>query len=128
MTESTAAQRASKQADKDTIRPFPKVNVPETDLTELRRRINATRWPERETITDATQGVQLAKWFPNGRLCHQRAFRQRSPPRQRCAIHRAIVASKRRLREFDTPVRRSSQLEAAAAAPAEAAAGGTAAT
>ena len=30
------------------------------ELTELRRRINATRWPERETVTDATQGVQLA--------------------------------------------------------------------
>ena len=36
------------------------VNVPEAELTELRRRINATRWPERETVTDATQGVQLA--------------------------------------------------------------------
>ena len=36
------------------------VNVPEAELTELRRRINATRWPERETVTDASQGVQLA--------------------------------------------------------------------
>ena len=35
------------------IRPFH-VNVPETELTELRRRINATKWPERETVTDAT--------------------------------------------------------------------------
>jgi pimeloyl-ACP methyl ester carboxylesterase len=41
------------------IRPF-NVNVPEAELTELRRRINATRWPERETVTDASQGVQLA--------------------------------------------------------------------
>jgi len=56
MTESTAAQRASKQADKDAIRPFQKVNCPEAELTELRRRINATKWPERETVTDATQG------------------------------------------------------------------------
>ena len=40
------------------ISPFH-VNVPETELTELRRRINATRWPERETVTDASQGVQL---------------------------------------------------------------------
>jgi Epoxide hydrolase N terminus len=40
------------------IRPFH-VNVPEAELTELRRRINATRWPERETVTDASQGVQL---------------------------------------------------------------------
>jgi len=36
------------------------VNVPEAELTELRRRINATKWPERETVADATQGVQLA--------------------------------------------------------------------
>src|SRR5258708_27063796 len=44
---------------KTAIRPF-RVNVPETELTELRRRINATKWPERETVTDASQGVQLA--------------------------------------------------------------------
>jgi hypothetical protein len=41
------------------IRPFH-VNVPEAELTELRRRIRATKWPERETVTDASQGVQLA--------------------------------------------------------------------
>ena len=46
-------------SDKTAIRPFH-VNVPEADLTELRRRVNATRWPERETVTDASQGVQLA--------------------------------------------------------------------
>jgi len=43
----------------DAIRQFH-VNVPESELTELRRRINATKWPERETVTDASQGVQLA--------------------------------------------------------------------
>jgi pimeloyl-ACP methyl ester carboxylesterase len=41
------------------IRPFH-VNIPEEELIELRRRINATRWPEKETVTDQTQGVQLA--------------------------------------------------------------------
>jgi pimeloyl-ACP methyl ester carboxylesterase len=41
------------------IRPF-QVDVPEEELTELRRRIAATRWPEKETVTDDTQGVQLA--------------------------------------------------------------------
>jgi len=41
------------------LRPFH-INVPEAELTELRRRINATKWPERETVTDASQGVQLA--------------------------------------------------------------------
>jgi pimeloyl-ACP methyl ester carboxylesterase len=53
MAEGSAAQRTSE------IRPFH-VNVPEAELTELRRRVNATRWPERETVADATQGVQLA--------------------------------------------------------------------
>jgi pimeloyl-ACP methyl ester carboxylesterase len=41
------------------IRPLH-VSFPEADLTDLRRRVNATKWPERETVTDATQGVQLA--------------------------------------------------------------------
>src|SRR6185437_9219508 len=48
-----------KGGDATAIRPFH-VNFPEAELTELRRRINATRWPERETVMDATQGVQLA--------------------------------------------------------------------
>jgi pimeloyl-ACP methyl ester carboxylesterase len=60
MTEASATQRAREQAaDKTAIRPFD-VNVSEAELTELRRRINATKWPERETVTDASQGVQLA--------------------------------------------------------------------
>jgi pimeloyl-ACP methyl ester carboxylesterase len=60
MTQTSATPQGSKQADnKNAIRPFH-VNVAEADLTELRRRINATKWPERETVTDATQGVQLA--------------------------------------------------------------------
>src|SRR6516165_1182259 len=42
-------------ADKNGIRPFH-VNVPEAELTELRRRINATRWPGRETVPDESQG------------------------------------------------------------------------
>src|SRR5258705_7853787 len=46
-------------SNKTAIRPLT-VSFPETDLTELRRRIQATRWPEHETVTDATQGVQLA--------------------------------------------------------------------
>ncbi len=41
------------------VRPF-RFNVPEAELTELRRRINATKWPERETVTDDSQGVRLA--------------------------------------------------------------------
>jgi len=36
------------------------VHAPEAKLADLRRRISATQWPERETVTDATQGVQFA--------------------------------------------------------------------
>ena len=54
MTPTAATQRSTEQATDKT--PFARfhVNVPETELTELRRRINATKWPERETVTDAT--------------------------------------------------------------------------
>jgi pimeloyl-ACP methyl ester carboxylesterase len=41
------------------IRPFA-ASFPADDLADLRHRIAATRWPERETVADATQGVQLA--------------------------------------------------------------------
>ena len=41
------------------IRPFH-VSFSEEQLTDLRRRIKATRWPEKETVADDTQGVQLA--------------------------------------------------------------------
>jgi pimeloyl-ACP methyl ester carboxylesterase len=57
MTQASATQRGIEQADE--IRPF-QVNVPEPDLADLRKRIKATKWPERETVTDAAQGVQLA--------------------------------------------------------------------
>jgi hypothetical protein len=57
-TNATAASAASTSGNSG-IRPF-NVNVPEAELTELRRRINATRWPERELVNDISQGVQLA--------------------------------------------------------------------
>jgi pimeloyl-ACP methyl ester carboxylesterase len=41
------------------IRPFH-VNVPEADLADLRRRIAATRWPDKETVVDQSQGAQVA--------------------------------------------------------------------
>ncbi len=60
MTQISTTQTVNKQADnKDAIRPFH-VNVPEEQLTGLRNRIKATVWPERETVSDASQGVQLA--------------------------------------------------------------------
>src|SRR5215831_16379721 len=42
-----------------TIRPF-QVHVPDKDLADLRRRVAATQWPEKETVADQSQGVQLA--------------------------------------------------------------------
>ena len=45
--------------ERDAIRPFH-VNVPETALIDLRRRLAATQWPDKETVTDESQGVQLA--------------------------------------------------------------------
>jgi pimeloyl-ACP methyl ester carboxylesterase len=47
------------EADKTAIRPFT-FTAPEKDLVELRRRVQATAWPDRETVPDASQGVQLA--------------------------------------------------------------------
>ena len=54
------ATPAETAAEKTVIRPFKVASVPEAELVDLRRRINATRFPDRETVTDATQGVQLA--------------------------------------------------------------------
>jgi pimeloyl-ACP methyl ester carboxylesterase len=58
MNQNVATRDNKQTADKNAIRPFA-VNVPEAELTELRRRINQTKWPERELVADATQGVQL---------------------------------------------------------------------
>jgi pimeloyl-ACP methyl ester carboxylesterase len=46
-------------SDDTAVRPF-QVGFPEAELAELRRRVNATRWPERETVADDSQGVPLA--------------------------------------------------------------------
>src|SRR3954471_22835922 len=60
MTQAAATTLSSEEAaDSSTIRPF-RANFPEEELIDLRRRINATRWPDRETVTDQSQGVQLA--------------------------------------------------------------------
>ena len=53
------AVMAEKSADATAIRPFA-IDIPEADLEDLRARIAATRWPEKETVEDASQGVQLA--------------------------------------------------------------------
>ncbi len=60
MAQTTATPPGGEQAsDKIAIRSFH-VDVPEAGLTDLRRRVQATKWPERETVTDASQGVQFA--------------------------------------------------------------------
>jgi pimeloyl-ACP methyl ester carboxylesterase len=50
-------------ADAGDIRPFH-VDFSEQDLVDLRRRIAATRWPDKETVDDQSQGIQLAKLKP----------------------------------------------------------------
>ena len=59
-----AAQPSAEASDgpavaKDAIRPF-RIQVADSDVQDLRRRILATRWPEKETVGDESQGVQLA--------------------------------------------------------------------
>src|ERR1700744_398907 len=59
----TASVWSSRQAGADTndaIRPF-RAHIPDAQLADLRRRIRATRWPDRETVADQSQGVQLEK-------------------------------------------------------------------
>ena len=50
---------SAEAGDATAIRPF-RVSFPEEELVELRRRVAATRWPERETVADDSQGVPLA--------------------------------------------------------------------
>jgi hypothetical protein len=58
-TSGPRAAEPSAAAQDATIRPF-QVSVPEADLVELRRRVQATRWPTKELVQDWSQGVQLA--------------------------------------------------------------------
>jgi pimeloyl-ACP methyl ester carboxylesterase len=67
------------------IRPFH-ADFPEAELTELRRRINATRWPERETVTDDSQGVRLVipfaiSVFPEELYQAPRSWAERAYPK-----------------------------------------------
>src|SRR6266478_6747980 len=56
MTQRSAAQTGEQAT---AIRPFH-WNFSDAEVTDLRRRVNATRWPDREQVADASQGVQLA--------------------------------------------------------------------
>jgi hypothetical protein len=57
MSATEVAERTG--SDNTAIRPF-EVGFSEEELTELRRRVNATRWPERETVSDDSQGARLS--------------------------------------------------------------------
>src|SRR5215831_11370981 len=56
----TSSPTTSQSTEDRSIRPF-KVQVPQAALDDLRRRIAATRWPDKETVADQSQGAQLAK-------------------------------------------------------------------
>src|SRR5881628_497392 len=62
MTMATSLKQSATQAPvaSEAIRPF-RVNVPQAALDDLRRRIAATRWPDKETVADQSQGAQLAQ-------------------------------------------------------------------
>jgi len=55
----TQTKTAAQAADPTAIRPFD-FDIPEAEIADLRDRINATRWPEKETVDDDSRGVQLA--------------------------------------------------------------------
>jgi Epoxide hydrolase N terminus len=55
---SSHGQAGQAIAERGAIRPF-RIDIPQEALADLRRRITETRWPERETVTDTSQGVRL---------------------------------------------------------------------
>jgi pimeloyl-ACP methyl ester carboxylesterase len=59
-TPGTIVEDNTIRLEDNAVRPI-RINVPEEALDDLRRRVAATRWPDRETVTDRSQGAQLAK-------------------------------------------------------------------
>ena len=70
-------------AEDNAIRPF-RVSFPEAELTGLRRRVAATRWPERETVSDDSQGAPLAMMQEHARMARlgHRAAEDHRPAHQ----------------------------------------------
>ncbi len=62
-TTPTSAAGSGRTPRNAAVRPF-RVRVPQREINELRRRVRATRWPDRETVGDRSQGAQLAKLRP----------------------------------------------------------------
>src|SRR3712207_2687744 len=63
MAVSTSNEPTAAAEEDGAIRPF-RIEVPQEEIDGLRRRLEATRWPDQETVGDRSQGVQLAKLRP----------------------------------------------------------------
>jgi hypothetical protein len=91
----------------DAIRPFH-INVPEAKLTELRRRISATNWPDRETVTDHRRACNSRRFRNSlsiGRQSTIGASARRKQARQRrplCGLGTAEALCRRSSRGFQT--------------------------
>jgi pimeloyl-ACP methyl ester carboxylesterase len=59
MSDAMATMRPAGETAPANLRPF-KVNIADAELTDLKRRVRATKWPSKELVADDTQGVQLA--------------------------------------------------------------------
>ena len=80
MAQATATQQRTKQAsEKNAIRPFH-VNVPEAELTQLRRRIDATKWPERKRLWMHPKEYTSRRFRPWRAIGRQRRFARASDP------------------------------------------------
>jgi pimeloyl-ACP methyl ester carboxylesterase len=56
----SAATTTATVSEDTSIRPFPKIHFSDKALADLRKRIRATQWPDKETVSDSSQGVPLA--------------------------------------------------------------------
>jgi pimeloyl-ACP methyl ester carboxylesterase len=63
MAISSSHESSTAVPDATTVRPF-RIDVAQEEIDDLRRRVRATRWPDKETVNDRSQGVQLAKLRP----------------------------------------------------------------
>ena len=60
MIASTNAKTRGDASNSSSVRPY-RVNIPQSALDDLRKRVQSTRWPDKETVNDQSQGAQLAK-------------------------------------------------------------------
>ena len=84
--------------DKTAVRPFH-MNVPKAGLADLRSRVNAAKWPGRETVTDDSQGVPLATMQELARYAGFMATRPQTPYGQPQLFSEEVRAGFRPLRK-----------------------------